>query len=139
MRWQHKLAISAASAALVVSACTTAIPMVRDADMALSGAMAGHLYPPADFPEDVNLDNVVFKYVAPQEVGPTCAIFGNVMDRFVAECVKTFEDGSILVVLPDPKIVSDYYYRTARKHSLGHVHQATVGKPLDHNGWRRFQ
>jgi hypothetical protein len=134
MRWQHKLAISAA---LVVSGCTTAIPVVRDVDMALSGAMGGHLYPPSHFGE-ADLSAVTFKHVDPQAVGTSCNLFGNFMDMFVAECVRTFEDGSILVVLPEPQKVSAYYYDTSRGHALGHVYQAQNGLEMDHRGWGRF-
>lgn len=123
---------------LALSACTTAIPAVRDADMALSGAVGGHLYPPAEFPREVDLDNVVVKHVSPGSVGPECALYGDWRDGLVAECVKSFEDGSILVLLPDPEKCSRYYYETAKRHALGHVWQARNGMVMDHKGWGRF-
>lgn len=121
-----------------LAACTTAIPVVRDADMRLSGAIGSHLYPPHHF-GDADLDGVTFKHVRPDAVGASCNLFGNFIDMFVAECVRTFEDGSILVVLPDPERVSEFYYNTSRGHALGHVWQARNGLPMDHDGWRRFQ
>jgi hypothetical protein len=124
-------------AALALSGCTTAVPVVRDVDMAISGAMGGHLYPPSHFGE-ADLSAVTFKHVDPQDVGSACKTFGNFLDYFVAECVQPFEDGSILVLLPDPEKTSRFYYSTSRLHALGHVYQAQNGLEMDHRGWRRF-
>jgi hypothetical protein len=102
--------------------------------MMLSGAISGHLYPPSELLQSADTSKTVFKHVDPQDVGTACAIYGNFLDSFVAECVKTFDDGSVLVILPDPQKVSAYYYNTARKHSLGHVGQHNLGQPLNHKG-----
>ncbi|MEP1143717.1 MAG: hypothetical protein ABJH52_08355 [Henriciella sp.] len=123
-----------------LTACVTAIPIAREADMMLSGAMGGHLYPPQQFVEDKEWlrDNVVVKYVPGHKVGPTCNLYGNFMDMFVAECVKTYEDGSILMVLPTCPGFSTLYCKTAEEHGWGHVYQAKHGKDMDHSGWGRF-
>ena len=125
---------------LTVSACVTAIPVAREADMMLSGAMGGHLYPPQHFVEDVEWlrEGVVVKHVPGHEVGPTCNLYGNFMDMFVAECVRTFEDGSILMVLPTCPKFSTFYCKTAEQHGWGHVYQAKMGEDMDHSGWGRF-
>jgi hypothetical protein len=122
----------------MLASCVSAIPVVRDVDMAISGAMGGHLYPPASF-GDPDLSGVVFEYAPPQNVGRDCALYGDARDLIVAECVLTKSDGSIFVILPDPDMVSSYYFNTAKRHALGHVWQARRGQPMDHKGWGRFQ
>ena len=126
--------------ALSLAACVTAIPIAREADMMLSGAMGGHLYPPQQYIEDTDWlrENVVVKHVPGHEVGPACNLYGNFLDMFVAECVKTFDDGSILMVLPTCPEFSTFYCKTAEQHGWGHVYQAKMGKEMNHEGWGRF-
>lgn len=136
MRLLLKFAVLLLSSGL--ASCITAVPVLRDVDMAFSGAMGGHLHPPASFGEP-SLEGVTIEHAPPHKVGPKCSIYNNAWDLVVAECVLTKDDGSIFVILPDPDLVSDYYYRTARRHALGHVWQAKNGQVMDHKGWGRFQ
>ena len=128
------------SACMALNACMTAIPVVREADMVLSGAIGSHLYPPQHFntKSEWIRDDVVVKHVPGHQVGPTCALYGNVFDMFVAECVKAFEDGSILVILPTCPDFSTLYCDLAEQHAWGHVYQAKTGQDLTHQGWGRF-
>lgn len=123
-----------------LNACVSAIPIAREADMLLSGAVGGHLYPPQTY--DTGADwlrhNVVIKHVPGHQVGPTCNLYGNPFDMFVAECVKTFEDGSVLMVLPTCPEFSTFYCEVAEQHGWGHVYQAKMGRELTHDGWGRF-
>ena len=123
-----------------LAACVSAIPFAREADMVMSGAVGGHLYPPQQFIEDKDWlkDKVVVKHVPGHMVGKTCNLYGNFLDMFVAECVKTFEDGSILMVLPTCPEFSTFYCNVAEDHGWGHVYQAKKGKEMNHEGWGRF-
>ena len=129
------------SSVFSLTACITALPIAREADMMLSGAVGGHLYPPQLYIEDKEwlADKVVVKHVPGHKVGPTCNLYGNFLDNFVAECVKTFEDGSILMVLPTCPKFSTFYCNVAEDHGWGHVYQAKMGKEMDHSGWGRFR
>ena len=123
-----------------LSACVTAIPIAREADMMLSGAMGGHLYPPQHFIEDKEWlrENVSVSHVIGHQVGPKCNLYGNFLDMFVAECVKTMSDGSIVMILPTCPEFSTFYCNVAEEHGWGHVYQAKTGKEMDHSGWGRF-
>jgi len=131
MRWLLSLCV------LALTACTTGIPVVRDVDMKLSGALGGHLYPPDHYVEDIDSlrEGVVIKRVPGHEVGPRCNLFGNVWDLFVAECVRTFEDGSTLMLLPTCPAFATEYCAVSERHGWGHVYQAKNGLPMDHKGW----
>jgi len=102
--------------------------------------MGGHLYPPAEYVTDIDAlrDGVVIKRIDGHRVGPECNVFGNFMDLFVAECVKTYEDGSILMLLPTCPNFATRYCETAERHAWGHVYQAKQGLEMDHAGWGRF-
>lgn len=123
-----------------LTSCVTAIPLVRDADMVLSGAVGGHLYPPQAYTQNREWleDNVTIKRVPGHEVGRVCDLYGNYMDRFVAECVRKLPDGSVLVVLPTCPEFSRFYCDVAEKHAWGHVFQAKTGLKMNHVGWGRF-
>ncbi|MEP1144854.1 MAG: hypothetical protein ABJH52_14120 [Henriciella sp.] len=130
-----------AASLMTMTACVSAIPVVREADMMISGAIGGHLHPPQHFVDDRSWleQGVVIKRVDAQTVGPTCNLYGNFMDMFVAECVKSFEDGSILMVLPTCPDFSRHYCDTAETHGWGHVYQAKTDTALNHDGWGRFR
>ncbi|MEO1378754.1 MAG: hypothetical protein AAFU69_00175, partial [Pseudomonadota bacterium] len=125
----------------ILNACVSAIPIARDADMLFSGAVGGHLFPPQHYATEADWlrDNVVIKRVPGHEVGPTCALYGNPFDMFVAECVKAFEDGSVLVILPTCPDFAPMYCDLAEQHAWGHVYQAKMGREMTHDGWGRFQ
>lgn len=135
MRWL----LSAALAPMLAS-CMSAIPIARDVEMIGAGAVGGHLYPPAEYVADVESlrPGVQVSYAPGHEVGPKCALYGNFLDLFVAECVKTMSDGSIIMVLPTCPEFSTFYCEVAERHGWGHVYQARNGKPMDHKGWGRF-
>lgn len=130
----------AISCSFALNACVSAIPIARDADMVLSGAMGGHLYPPQHYVTDADWvrRNVVIKHVPGHEVGATCKLYGNPFDMFVAECVKAFEDGSVLMILPTCPEFSTFYCEVAEQHGWGHVYQAKMGREMTHQGWGRF-
>jgi len=130
----------ALSSSFTLNACVSAIPIAREADMLLSGAVGGHLYPPQTYETEADWlrQNVVIKHVPGHHVGPTCRLFGNPFDMFVAECVKAFEDGSVLMVLPTCPEFSTFYCEVAEQHAWGHVYQAKMGRDLTHDGWGRF-
>jgi len=128
------------ASALAVSGCLSAVPIARDADMVLSGAVGGHLYPPEHYVTDAEWvrHNVVIKHVPGHQVGAVCKLYGNPFDMFVAECVKLFEDGSVLMVLPTCPDFSTFYCDVAEQHAWGHVYQAKMGREMTHKGWGRF-
>ncbi|MEO1553431.1 MAG: hypothetical protein AAFR82_05805 [Pseudomonadota bacterium] len=130
----------AVSCSFALNACLSAVPIARDADMVLSGAMGGHLYPPQEYVTDADWlrRNVVIKHVPGHEVGSACSLYGNPFDMFVAECVKAFEDGSVLMILPICPGFSTFYCDVAEQHGWGHVYQAKMGRQMTHDGWGRF-
>ena len=79
------------SACMALNACMTAIPVVREADMVLSGAIGSHLYPPQHFntKSEWIRDDVVVKHVPGHQVGSTCALYGNVFDMFLPPTVSS--------------------------------------------------
>lgn len=125
---------------LATAACLSAVPIARDADMVLSGAVGSHLYPPEHYVIDADWlrHNVVIKHVSGHRVGATCQLYGNALDIFVAECVKVFEDGSVLMILPTCPEFSTFYCDVAEQHAWGHVYQAKIGREMTHEGWGRF-
>ena len=137
-----KLVLSglALSCSFALNACVSAIPIARDADMVLSGAVGSHLYPPQHYETEAEWlrHNVVIKHVPGHEVGAFCKLYGNPLDMFVAECVKAFEDGSVLMVLPTCPSFSTFYCDMSEQHAWGHVYQAKLGREMTHKGWGRF-
>lgn len=134
------LTLLAMTCSFALNACVSAIPIAREADMVISGAVGGHLYPPKEYETDADWlrHNVVIKHVPGHQVGPTCKLYGNMLDMFVAECVKTFSDGSVLMVLPTCPEFSTFYCNVAEQHGWGHVYQAKIGREMNHAGWGRF-
>ena len=137
---KHRSVALAISLASLLTSCISAVPILRDADMVLSGAAGGHLYPPTAYTEDhawLKTD-VEIKRVPGHQVGTTCNLFGNYIDRFVAECVRKRSDGSIIIVLPTCPEFSQFYCDVAEQHAWGHVFQAKTGLEMNHVGWGRF-
>lgn len=131
--------LAAGWACLMLTSCTTAVPLLRDADYVVSSAMLAHGYPPAPWLEAMaGIEPDIRTVVAGHQVGAVCQHFGDPRDLLVAECFKVHPDGRTEYILPTCPGFATWYCRVAERHAMGHHYQYLHGLPLDHRGWGRF-